>query len=827
VRDLYCGPEASTAGDLAPYTGKDAEDALVGEARQRAFRCNYVQLFVNYGHNVEFQLRQELVLLCPQTAGLLYDGFTPLTARYQPGSRPRLEAAVAAATRGCATESDRALALMRYCRDLYRDQWYESLDGYPYGGTEEQLIDKGEILCECLGRLHVALCEVAGLPGRLVMHVVGGHICSEIYVDGGWAYMDPRCGVYFLRAGGALASVRDLCREPGLVRAQSDEVKADVSPHFTWEERAWKCENLFFDSREINGFQNYSLADADRYGYAQKPYEQAVEDGLFVINKDYAEATCDAFGLEGDGFRHRWGTRPLRRLPIAYRHDGFSMYFYPEPPVTRQWLEERYVDPFAGTDVPTLVWGLGPGSVFCYGTRAGQVFGDGLTPDQLALLREGDRRVIENVNGLIAAGDEPLRAAANRAHQLGLRLLARLEMNHEYGPPEPDNWDWVAFVGSFNKEHPQYRIPGTVLLDFKHPEVRDCKLAIFREALEAGVDGIAADFAVYPPFFEDGPAGAPIMTGFVRQVRALLGEFGEKQGRHLELMARVPAWDAAPLGLDWPTWMQEGLVDTIVPTHRHANQKFDIEIGEFVSMGHRTGVKVVPCLWQALGFVDTDERPEDDDTGARRYDKPKTQGMFFAQALLFNRAGADGLQLGFAADEWHQRPGLDELADPDKLRYADKHYMVDPHPHCPVRFEGSGERIVPLRIGDDIGELKAAGYGVDATVVLYATPLREGDDLAIYVNGLGPARPPVAPVPVEDVCRSSAGPPVDAGQADITEQEWWRRGECRVPVPADWWRLGPNEIRLVYEPALDEEDREFAVTWIDLLLDLDPPAGRP
>ncbi|MBN2310730.1 MAG: transglutaminase family protein, partial [Candidatus Hydrogenedentes bacterium] len=242
---------------FAAYTGKEAEAILIGEARKRAFRCNYVQLSVNYGDAVDFQLRQELVVVCPQTLEFLYSGFTPLETRYVKGSRPALEKVAAEATAGCSTAREKALALMRYCRDLYDEKWYTGAFGeYVYGGTEEELIEKGEILCECLGRLHVALCEVSGIPGRLVMHVVGGHICSEVHVDGGWAYMDPRCGMYFVKADGTLASLRDLLNDPGLVRAQPDEVKADVGPWWTWEERAWKCEHKYFRLEEVNGFEN-------------------------------------------------------------------------------------------------------------------------------------------------------------------------------------------------------------------------------------------------------------------------------------------------------------------------------------------------------------------------------------------------------------------------------------------------------------------------------------------------------------------------------------------------------------------------------------------
>lgn len=817
----FVGPKAALVAELEPYTGLSAVEHIVGEPRQRAVTLNHTQLYANYGDTVDFQLRDEQVIVCPQTVDVLYSNFTP-APRYVAGSRPELERVVADATENCATETEKALALMRYCRDLYTDEWYgDGFQNYVYGGTEEQLIAKGEILCECLGRLHVALCEIAGLPGRVVMHVIGGHICSEIRVDGGWAYMDPRCGIYFRKPDGALASVWELMLHPHWIRAQSDGVKSDVSPWFTWEERAWKCEHYYFTPNEVNAFQNYSLADSNRYGYAQKPLAQAKADGLFTINKDYAAAIAEVFHLEGDGFRHAWGSQPLRTMPIAYRHDGFSLY-YVEPPLTKENLLRNYVEVFENTNTNFLVWGLGPGSVFCYDTKAGEVFGEGLTEEQLGMLREGDRWVHENVMALIESGNDPLRVACERAHELGLKVLARLEMNHEYGPASEDNWLWVGFVGSLNKEHPEYRIPGSVLLDFKHPEVRQFKLAIFREALEAGADGLSLDLAVYPPFFEDPVAGTPIMTGFVREVRALCNEFAARRDAPIEVMARVPARNANELGLDWQTWMRERLIDYIVPTHYAPNEQFDIEVGDFISMRNRTGVKVFPTIWQVLGFVDTDQQPSDDGTGRRRYSKPKTPEMFNAQALLFHRANADGIQLGFSQDQWVNAPWMNDLADPEKMRYADKHYMVDILPHCPVTFDlnktdgtMTGEKTVSLRIGDDIAEAQLVGYTLDAKLVLYATPLREGERVSVYVNEQGP-------LVVQGKASEEAATevPLDARRIgdDIFDQDWWRRGEEAVPVDASWWNLGANAIRFVYETDV-KRDPAFSITWIDLLLD--------
>ncbi|MEA3401600.1 MAG: hypothetical protein U9R79_10205 [Armatimonadota bacterium] len=824
MQELYRGEIATTEEELAPYTGRKAAEAIVGEDRRWAYLLNYEQLAVNYGENVEFQLRRQQVILCPQTVDVLYSAFTPTETDYREGSRPELEAVVAEVTADCETERERALALMRFCRDLYkRDD--RAWDEHVFGGTEEQLIAKGERLCECLGRLYVALCEIAGIPGRIVMHDIGGHITAEVLIGGDWAYVDPRCGVYCLKPDGSFASVWEIWQDPGLLRRQTEEVRAEVSDLWTWEERVTKCEQRYFHPLEVNGFQNYSLADAERYQYRQLTHDEAKQAGLYHINERYRALAERTFGLAGDGLPPPWRERELRRIPLAYRNDGFSQWFR-EPPMTREIVEQRLIDPFEGSDVGILVWGLGPGSVFCFDTEVGEVFGEPLTEEQWEMMRTGDRWVYENVTGLIEAGHGPLQIAVERGHELGLKVFARLEMQHEYGPADPEHWMWVAFVGSLNKDHPEYRIPGRVHLDFKHQEVRDFKLAILREAVEAGADGLSLDFVVYPPYFEE--PDAEIMTGFMREIRAMADEVGEAQGREVEIMARVPFRGCQNIGLDPEAWMREGLVDYLVVSHLRPRDFFDIRIGDFVELGRETGCQVYGCLWHSLGFVTTDLNPKDEDAGLRRYDKPKTRGMYYAQALMLHRAGADGIQIAMSAGEWRKRPWFNDLADPEKLVHADKHYMADVGPHIPVEFpppddgRAAATRSVLLRIGDDLPAARQAGHSASAELLFYCRALQPGEALEVYVNGSGPltvsgddqAERQRAEAELVDL-RS------DRREDFVYEREWWKRGEHRLQTPPEWWRLEDNVIRLVYSADQTAAEAPLTIAWIDLLIDYD------
>ena len=822
LKQLYTGDVVQNREQLGAYVGRHAVERIVGTLRQRAYLLNYEQLGINYGENVEYQLRREQVILCPQTAAFLYSQFTPATVSYAPGSRPVLEKVVADATGGCTTSQDKVLGLMRFCRDLYQRDRVNDDSKYIYGGTEEQLIEKGERLCECLGRLFVALCEVAGFPARIVMHDIGGHITAETYVDGHWGYIDPRCGVYFLKPDGALASVWELWQDPRLMRGQSEEVKADVGEQWTYEERLFKCEKKYFHPEEVNGFQNYRLRDADRYSYNQLTQDEAKRSGLFVINGFYREAANRIFGMEDELDRYIWPERELKKIPLAYRNDGFSQWFR-KPPMPRSIVEERLIDPFEGTNVETLVWGVGPGSVFCYDTKVGEVFGAPLTDEQWKLMRQGDRWVYENVTSLIEAGHCPMRIAAERGHEIGLKVMARLEMNHEYGPADLNNWMWVGFVGRLNKEHPEYRIGKSVRLDFKHKEVRDFKIAILRETAEAGVDGVSLDYAVYPPHFAE--PDCAIMTQFVRDVRAMLDDVGRKQGRRLDIMVRVPFRDALGLGLDWRTWMEEKLVDTVVVTHLRPTDAFDIPVEDFIRLGKGTGCKVYGCTWLALGFVTTDSQPSDDGKKRRRYDKPKTKEMYYSQALLFHRAGVDGIQTAMSADAWLHRPWLNDLADPAKIEFADKHYMADPRPYLPVKFAAPMsardvcDRLILMRVADDIPKARAAGHDVDATLVFYSRALRPGEKLEVFINTEGPLLIDGAS-PNERTRAGEALVDLRKQKRDefIFDRQWWKRGERKISIDANWLKLGTNTIRFVYSAQDPETAEELSISWVDLLL---------
>ncbi len=522
----------------------------------------------------------------------------------------------------------------------------------------------------------------------------------------------------------------------------------------------------------------------------------------------------------------QWENTKLRKIPVNYRTDGFSQYF-DEDILTREQVERKLVDPLAKGGIDIIEWGLSTGSPLSYNTHVGHLFGEGLTDKQWKMVRKGDFRVYHNLKTLIDSGNDPFEVAIERAHKLGIKIFGRLILNKEYGPV--GSWTWQILTDNFNKQHPEYRIPGSVFLDFAHKEVRERKLAILREiATQYQCDGIMLDFI--PSFFFANPEkGKSIMTQFVRKIRKMLDKIGASRGRRLEFMVRIPYRKKYQKCLDWKRWMKDELIDYIsVYTNWPSGDYFDVRMDEFVSYRNQIGSKcrVYGHIWQALGLIDTDPSP----TGKKRYGKPKTRGMFYAQALIHNRVGCDGIELGFASpQQWKAFYG--ELGTPEKIEFADKRYMVDVGLYMPIIFDITSHKIrktVTLRVADDINKARKSGYKVEAKIILYCRSLRRGEIIKVFVNGNGPLL-----ITAESLKEQNKGSFVGTAQINrrrarnsrteheisfINKPNWWKKGEKKICFPAEWLLCGENRLDFQYYNTKMQNTEKLEIVWIDITL---------
>ena len=234
------------------------------------FGLAYQRMLENDCHapgSVDCALIDQMVRLCGETAEYLYARHTPLEVRYPPGARAGLERCVARACPGRSSDGARIEGIARFCAGL-ADGVLGGVDGMQVGGTEEQIIERGSDWCTDVARVGCALCQVAGLPARLVMlantdRAYSGHVIIEIHRDAAWGAVDPATNVIYRRLDGRPATTWELMSDADLVRAH----RRDESTPYTepGQFRAAAVSNYFIWDREkyaytVSGLNDYYRA---------------------------------------------------------------------------------------------------------------------------------------------------------------------------------------------------------------------------------------------------------------------------------------------------------------------------------------------------------------------------------------------------------------------------------------------------------------------------------------------------------------------------------------------------------------------------------------
>lgn len=276
--------------------------------------------------------------------------------------------------------------------------------------------------------------------------------------------------------------------------------------------------------------------------------------------------------------------------PLATAEPGIiinedSSHFFTSRPAEMMNLEglHAFIDQYAGTKVSHLF--LNPNAMkasFKSATR------DAIWELGDQKPAEGAGRIwMDNARSLHEQGLDPYAIWIARAREKGISPWISMRMNDIHDVPDPTSY----IHSSFWVKNPQFwRVPNDTsggwtarALDFGHPEVRAHAMDFVKELLERyDADGLELDWMRFGWHFKDGEeaAGAELLTQFMRQVRQLTIEWGEKRGHAIQLAARVPAHpDAAKgLGMDGVRWAKEGLVDMLVPCPFWLTSDFDIPV---------------------------------------------------------------------------------------------------------------------------------------------------------------------------------------------------------------------------------------------------------
>ncbi|MBE5732345.1 MAG: hypothetical protein E7353_04830 [Clostridiales bacterium] len=450
----------------------------------------------------------------------------------------------------------------------------------------------------------------------------------------------------------------------------------------------------------------------------------------------------------------------MKKVEIALRDDGFSWLYEIEPPCTAEVLHEKCVD-FLSDKIQIKEVGIGAGEARNYNTKYSDILGDDnvmwRTPEEIldkiwdnchsseaitaiyqefkqteegrkSWLRLGDFRAMANIRYLIKQGTDAFSVQCKRAHEKGMKVWARQEMRLML----PNRfWD--------NKE---FLIKGTNKWSFAHEAMRKHQEDVLVEAVERGADGVSLDFCVYPPYVDDPKSEHIYITQFFRNLKARL----EKDfDRKIEIIVRLP-FAPENYGLYWKQWVDEGLVDVIIPSVILPGELFDVPIDEYVEYVKGKNIKIFGCIRPKFTNIDPDPQAGDEEKGIFRLNRGVSVENDRARASLLLSSGADGLEIalgtakkynpdepfgsGADCDQW--KPHYENLSDLSEMIYKDKTYPLVNNRLLSATLNNGESVTVPFRIVEDIAEV---GDRITVNICPIIRKLQKGEILKLCING--------------------------------------------------------------------------------------------
>ena len=345
---------------------------------------------------------------------------------------------------------------------------------------------------------------------------------------------------------------------------------------------------------------------------------------------------------------------------VTVNNDGYSMFF------SGMDSKERLhgmIDRYRGRRLYSYDYCLGSDATCTYPTKVGTVFGTNVE----TFWRQGDRRAYEGIQKMIRAGDDPLRVAIDRCRANGTRVHLSFRANANYGPPNAKTMNSRQYWAHYDCRIMMHYKKRRVQLSYAYPQVRAYRLAVIKEGLGYGPDGLHLDFLRHPPFvghdkpltdafkekygadpFENPEDArwlsmqAEVMTGFVRDVRQLVNEASREHGRKMVLTASFDRRGYRLQALDVARWAKEGLVDQISPgVHGLGGKRFSV--AELAKMVEGTNCQLFARLEHTIQGHDPTPASERGEVVFHR--EHMTLNLYRRRALELYDEGAQGFYL--------------------------------------------------------------------------------------------------------------------------------------------------------------------------------------
>ena len=432
-----------------------------------------------------------------------------------------------------------------------------------------------------------------------------------------------------------------------------------------------------------------------------------------------------------------------RRRRIIFNNDGDDALRCKEPTV-ESFLEER-TSALLGTHVDTIFYSTTQSlGMHSHNTKVAEVL---LSKEKPWLARNWTREFIDQ-------GTDNLKMMVDFCHKNHIEIFFSMRMNDTH---DASSTYGHCFLPQWKKDHPQWllgslgsrrRHGAHTAADYGRQEVRDITFNVYQEVCQNyDVDGIELDFFRHTFFFKRHSMGQDcglqerdMMTGLLRRIRKMTETVGSKRGRPILVAVRVPdsVGYCAAIGLDIVRWMEDDLVDILVPSGYFRLNPWEVS----VQLGHKYGVAVYPCL--------SESRIRDPEARKVRASLECYRG----RAMNVWDSDADGVYLFNLFNP--RLPHWSELGDPKVLETLDKVYCTGARavgyagrsltngmrflnrqvvsPERPMPLTPGKPATVELRVGQHVGKKDAQGIVPDVKLRLRIRELANPGDLSVKLN---------------------------------------------------------------------------------------------
>jgi hypothetical protein len=179
---------------------------------------------------IDFWQANHFIVYRSETAKFLYERYTPTTVHYnyKAGTLPAFERIVDRHLSSITGDRNKAIVLVREVMPrLMKHPGMAPLGPAcptDRGLLDEPLLASGQGLCNEQARVFVRLCQVAGIPARLIFlfysNKKNGHVVAEFYADGRWSMADASYFCVFPAEDGRLMSAAE-CHEGRLLAGRT------------------------------------------------------------------------------------------------------------------------------------------------------------------------------------------------------------------------------------------------------------------------------------------------------------------------------------------------------------------------------------------------------------------------------------------------------------------------------------------------------------------------------------------------------------------------------------------------------------------------------